>query len=403
MFCKSVKKREINFYEILSCLYFLNFLLCSYSFSQSDFTTSAEKNSVNPVKEIYQEAALQINSKANDARNSVWRIRNHSNYFMGTAFSIGLNLFVTNFHVLEAMLEDENSIKNITLQQKGDVSHLTIKKVVAVSALYDLALFEIRQDVTNYLNVSDSPIRPSEELFMLGYPQGDFKEMKKTGQAVDNGYHYTFSVNHFPLLGSSGSPVLNTKGQVVGVSSLLFVNMSSIVKSKHLKELIAGDTGLNCSDIIHLAMCIKQEIETLKKFAEQGDALAQYILAKMPYGKQRTDKDIELEFGLMKKSAEQGYALAQYGLAAMYYNGEREIKKDHILAFIWMKKSAEQDFASAQYELAMMYYKGKGTERNLELAFSWMQQSAEQGYALAQDELENMTRYWGQDNELVFY
>ena len=37
----------------------LNFFLCSYSFSQSNFTTSAEKNSVTTLEESSQEGTLQ--------------------------------------------------------------------------------------------------------------------------------------------------------------------------------------------------------------------------------------------------------------------------------------------------------------------------------------------------------
>ena len=396
----------------LTCIFF-NFPLCSYSFSSPFLLTNfvvairegseipTEESSLISIERSHLEAAIQTNLKANDSENSVWRIRNHSNYFMGTTFSIGPNLFVTNFHVLRSMLKDESSIKDITLQQKGHSSHLTIKRIIAVSAFYDLVLLETEQSVTSYLNITENPIYPKGELFMPGYPQGDFKEMKKIGEVVDHGYHYTFSVNHTHLLGTSGSPVLNTEGQVVGVSSFHFLNILSIVKSKHLKELIAGDRGVNCSDIIHLTMCMKQEMEDLKRSAEQGDALAQYILAMM-YNEEEAEKSLGLKFDWMKKSAEQGNIFAQYDLAVMYYNG-KGIKKDRNLAFLWMKKSAEQNYAPAQYVLAMIYHNGWEIERNLDLAFYWIQKAVEQGHALAQDKLEYMTHYWGQDNELVFY
>ena len=79
------------------------------------------------------------------------------------------------------MLEEESSIEDIALQQKEDVSHLTIKRVIAVSALYDLALFETEENVANYLNIANHSPQSDEKFVIPGYPQRNFKEMKKTG------------------------------------------------------------------------------------------------------------------------------------------------------------------------------------------------------------------------------
>ena len=368
----------------------LIFFFCSYSYSQSDFATSAEKNTANPVEndsvttpeESSQEPALQTG----DTQNFVWLIYHPTS--SGTAFPIGPNLFVTNFHVLCSMLEEESSIKDVTFHQKGDVFHLTIKRVVAVSALYDLVLFETEESVTNYLNISDIPVRPNEEFLIPGYPQNNFKEMKKTGKAVDNGYHYNFPVNHYSLLGSSGSPVLNTKRQIVGVATLASTNILSAVKSKHLKRLISGDTGLNCSNL-SLVICREEEIKNLKKFADQGDALAQNNLSLLYYDGKGVEKNLELAVYWWKKAAEQEDAESQYNLSRMYYNGEG-VEKNLELAFYWTQQSAEQGYASAQLNLSRMYFNGKGIEKNLELAFFWIQKSAEQGDAFAQYNLSRM-------------
>ena len=400
MFCKPVKKRRLIFMKNFLIYILLIFFFCSYSYSQSDFATSVENDSVNSLEESSQEPALQTG----DSQSFVWLINNSS--YAGTAFPIGPNLFVTNFHVLAsisdkilASISDNTSIsdnkslvKNIALQKKEDSYSLTIKKVVAVSALYDLVLFETEESVTNYLNISDSPIQPNEELLIPGYPRWDFKEIKKTGKAddggYDGGYHYTFPVNRSSLFGFSGSPVLNAKRQVVGVATLGSNNILSAVKSKYLKRLISEDMGLNCSNL-SLVICIEEEIKNLKKLAEQGDALAQYKLAFLYYDGSGIEKNLELAFVWMQKSAEQGNALFQYDLAMMYYKGEG-IEKNLELAFYWYRESAKQGYAPAQHNLSLMYSKGEGVERNLELAFVWMQKSAEQGNAPAQYNLSLM-------------
>ena len=380
---------------------FLHFFFCSYSYSQSDFAASAEKNSVTTPEESSQEPTLQIG----DTQNFVWRIyRSNSS---GTAFPIGPSLFVTNFHVLYLMLEEESSIKDIALHQKGDVFHLTIKRVVAVSVLYDLVLFETEESVTNYLNISDIPVRPNDELLIPGYPQRNFKEMKKTGKAmnVDDNDHYVFPVDHFELKGSSGSPVLNVKEQVIGVVSKVFGNILIMVKSNHLRSLIVGEIGLNCSDIIQSVMCIKEEIKNLRKLTEQGYAPAQYNLSLMYSNGVGTERNLELAFYWMQESAKQNFFLAQHNLAMMYYKGEG-VEKNLKLAFHWYRESAKQGYAPAQYNLAQKYYNGEGTERNLELAVHWWVKSAQQGAALSQYELAVMY-YKGEDVkknlELAFF
>ena len=364
------KRKKIMKFFLVSL--FLNFSLFGYPFAKSHSLPSSEIS----IAESPAESVLQTES----VQDSVWRI--HNIISTGTAFAIEPNLFVTNFHVLYFMLE-KVTLESIVLDQKASSSRLKIKRIVAVSTLYDLAFFETEQNVTSYLSIAENPPQPNKELFILGYPEGELKEMKNTGKLTGNGHYYTVSINHSHLRGASGSPVLDKERQVVGVLFRSSVNHLVVIKSKHLKGLIAGKIGLNCSDFINLAMCLKKEIENLKQNAEQGDAPAQYELARVYYDGKGTEKDLKLAFSWYKKSADQGYVPAQYGLALMYYNGEGT-KKDMEFAFSWYKESAEQGDTLAQNGLAGMYYRGEGTEKDLKLAFDWVKKSADQGYAPAQ-------------------
>ena len=99
------------------------------------------------------------------------------------------------------------------LSQEGRDSKKQIKRVVAISALYDLALLETEESVTDYLSIVDSSVEQSEKLSVFGYPGGVLKNLKKIGSVLDEDSHfYTFPVNYSKLRGSSGSPVLNEKG-----------------------------------------------------------------------------------------------------------------------------------------------------------------------------------------------
>ena len=105
----------------------------------------------------------------------------------------------------------------MTLSQEGRDSKIQIKRVVALSALYDLALLETEENITDYLSIVDSSVEQSEKLSVFGYPDGVLKNLKKIGSVLHEDSHfYTFPVNYSKLGGLSGSPVLNEKGGSCG-------------------------------------------------------------------------------------------------------------------------------------------------------------------------------------------
>lgn len=372
----------------------------------------------------------QVFARPNHLELSVWKIQNSN--VRGTGFFISKNYFIINFHVISEFLKNENSIKNIKLLQKGNSSILRVKKILALSALHDLALLEIKEQVTNYLELRDIPLKPSEDLLILGYPEGDFKKMRKTGNILyEDSQRYTFSVNHFnqSSSGSSGSPVLDTQGQVAGIYFAENNNAVHIIKTTRLKEFIAS-TEFNCSKSINIKTCIKREVNNLKKLAKEGHALAQYNLAiiyeqdrnnklqafrlykkaaqqgyapaqynlaKIYYQRNETKKNFTSALRWFEKAALQGFFLAQYSLGIIHYKDERS-KQDFTSAFKWFKQAAQQGYAPAQSFLAYMYYKGEGREKNLALAFEWFEKAALQGSAPAQFVLANIY-YWGEGRE----
>ena len=78
---------------------------------------------------------------------SVWRIlsfeEDEYQLKFATGFFVEKNLFVTNFHVVFDILQRRNT-SSIFLSQESNSPIVEIKRVVALSALYDLALLENR-------------------------------------------------------------------------------------------------------------------------------------------------------------------------------------------------------------------------------------------------------------------
>ena len=346
----------------------LSFFLFGFSPSKADFSSS--------------ESFPQLGN----SEQAVWKIHRLDQRGSGTGFFIGPNHFITNFHVIHFLLNGEDS-PDIVLSQKGNPSVLTVGKVLAISILYDLALLEIEEDVTNYLSLREDPLEPGESLFLIAYPKGVFTKMRKTGNIVyEDDQRYDFTINRSSISGASGGPVLEEQGRVVGVIFGTDVDILSMVKVNHLKEFMAENIGTRCP-VFNFERCLGEEIKNLKELAETNSVYAQKKLAGVYYGGMGLDKDFNEVYFWLKRAAEQGHVPAYHDLAFNY-----SYDLDFESAFLWMKKAAEQGYPPSQYELGLMYHKGKGTEQNLDQAVQWFEKAARRGYSPAQEALALIER-----------
>ena len=148
-----------------------------------------------------------------------------------------------------------------------------------------------------------------------------------------------------------------------------------------------------------------EKIEKIKHAAEQGDAAAQYELAKT-YAESGLLRNTEESMRWYRKAAENGNAEAQSVLGYMYLNGEG-VAKDKAMALEWLHKAAKQDHPDAYLSLGLAsgdanesfnyylkaaelentlaqgmvgerYRKGDGVDQDLEKAFEWWLKAAEQ-------------------------
>ena len=93
------------------------FIYILFYFSFIGYSFSTPKLSDLSGKEDLQLQSLQ---------HSVWKIQSDDkpNFSYGTAFAIGSNRFVTNFHVLDIILKNKDSIKDVVvLKEWESLSH----------------------------------------------------------------------------------------------------------------------------------------------------------------------------------------------------------------------------------------------------------------------------------------
>ena len=132
-------------------------------------------------------------------------------------------------------------------------------------------------------------------------------------------------------------------------------------------------------------------LPVFRKYAEQGDDLAQGFLGDMYYKGQGVPQDYTEALKWYRKAAEQGNSLAQIGLGRMYSNGQGVPQSD-IESDKWIHKAAEQLTAVGLYAIGKMYYEGLGVSQDYIKAAKWFRKSAEQGHAGAQGSLGLMYR-----------
>ena len=273
-----------------------------------------------------------------DISRSVWRL--HANGPRGTAFAIGGpkgNSFITAAHVITAIIDDESP--EIYLSQKDKSTRLDFYSLVAISLTYDLALFETVNSVRHYLRLADDDLDPDVEtsLYVLGYPNGNFRVLRQTGRIKtrDNFSHVFPSNGHNInriMEGSSGAPVLDSRGYVVGVLSVFHENRIDAVKIGRLYDLFAGRTGVDCSDTRSITKCMGRARKKIEEMAHDGNKIAQYQLGTPGYLSSRHDVN------LLTQSARAGFSMAKDMLCRLYYHGEKGVPSNKGKARYWCSK-----------------------------------------------------------------
>ena len=123
--------------------------------------------------------------------------------------------------------------------------------------------------------------------------------------------------------------------------------------------------------------------------AEQGDAKAQFQLAKCFEAGAGVAADPKQAMEWYTKSAKQGFAEAQYALGMIYAYG-MNVPQDYEKAMVWYYRAAEQNHVEAQYMVAMSFRFGLAGTQEDDLAVKWYEKAAAQGHQAAREALSEM-------------
>ena len=163
---------------------------------------------------------------------------------LGSGFFVDTNLVATNFHVIEGASRG-------TVKLVGQETEYNIAGVTAMDETNDLAILQVSVPSVQPLSLGDSDtVEIGDRIYVAGNPKGYFEGTFSDGiisairgDSTSKRLQMTAPV----FSGSSGGPVLNVKGEVVGVSFATFrdgQNLNFAIPSNYLKGLVACTRGI---------------------------------------------------------------------------------------------------------------------------------------------------------------
>lgn len=132
---------------------------------------------------------------------------------IGSGFFIDSNKVVTNYHVVAGMNNAEIMLNN------SDKKH-SVTGYLSVDKMNDLILLQVDYTNQTWIPIESTPPQPGESIFAIGSPIGLSKTISEGIVSSIRNFNdkkllqITTPISH----GSSGSPVLNESGKLVGVA-----------------------------------------------------------------------------------------------------------------------------------------------------------------------------------------
>lgn len=207
-------------------------LVVFQAYAQGAFTAikSRERNPVPAQPVSTKQHTVPLTKLYEHSRPAVFMVLTDSK--QGTGFFASPGVGVTNFHVMDgAALED---ISIVTYDKR----QLPVKEVIAYSEENDYVIFRVDGSRYPFLALSQVEPQVGEEVFAIGNPKG-LEHTLSTG--IVSSYRNekqliqtTTEITH----GSSGGPLLNMKGEVVGIttSGMGEANLNFAINMSLLRE-----------------------------------------------------------------------------------------------------------------------------------------------------------------------
>ena len=167
--------------------------------------------------------------------------RNDRTLGFGSGFFVGKNQIATNLHVIEGAAKG-------TAKLVGKYTLYTIQGILVTDKNNDLALLKVSLSGVKPLSLGNSDdIKIGATVYVAGNPKGLEGTFSNgiISSRRDSGTKERLQMTAPVSPGSSGGPVLNDKGEVIGISYMTIEggqNLNFAIPSNYLKALLAQST-----------------------------------------------------------------------------------------------------------------------------------------------------------------
>ena len=224
------------------------------------------------------------------------------NEFFGSGFVVrdqvtGKPILFTSYHVVRGFKQDLSDIWAFTMEEK----RLKIKKLLSYSKKLDLILFELENYEGLGLKLAERPVYDKALVYVLGY--AGYKTTQQV-QVKGTSFHLPTHKTLSAITGSgghvsggmSGSPILNSDGEVIGIYSRTHriyeynVALKAFYLDKFMSEPVPQRkwfTSHSIPSLLYLRsnpFFSKTVFSQLQQLADEGSVDAQNMLTRMRTG-----------------------------------------------------------------------------------------------------------------------
>ena len=229
--------------------------------------------------------------------------RNES--YFGSGFIIGDGQVATNYHVIEDQLKGSARLV-------GKSKSYSIVGVVGIDKRNDLAILKVEIEGITPLPLGDSDaVRIGQAIYVAGNPRGHEGTFSN---GIISGFDRNGQTKRIQMTaptskGSSGGPVLNDKGEVIGVVTGLDdtgQNINFAVPSKQLKLLLNRSKNQKPKPLSGVKDIV---ITGLVKFTDPGDPFESEELKK---AKRALESEFHHNMGVLEHNSKRYYHAIGY-------------------------------------------------------------------------------------------
>lgn len=191
---------------------------------------------------------------------------------LGTGFFIAENMIITNTHVLE-----EGGGKRIGIVVSSEDSpEMYEAEVVFEDPVSDVAVIKIKdyekykaQNKIAFLEPTEE-VKQVEEVYVIGHPWGLFFTVSKgivssTMRKIDKTPRYMIQTDAHVFQGNSGGPLLNEKGQVIGINTAMLSkdggSFGLAVPTKIIKKVLSDFVNYGEVRWARIGVAVEDKVE----------------------------------------------------------------------------------------------------------------------------------------------